>query len=121
MSYREVADKYIGRRGGKPRQKSASSTAKLSGARTVKLTEAEYARLLAAAECDDMIAWCEGCGAWMDKDEEAYCPTEDLTGCWRYVSDRGPCVKHRAPPDSTAEGKGEELSRREREKRKGEK
>lgn len=97
MGAREIADKYIGRRGGKPTPER--SAPKRSRGPTVKLSADEYRMLLASAELDDMIARCDGCGAWINRDEPAYCSADDdVTGCWSYVTGKGPCVSHRAPP-----------------------
>jgi hypothetical protein len=43
---------------------------------------ADYARLIEAAEGDDMIVHCKTCGAWFDRDDPACATTEDFTGCW---------------------------------------
>lgn len=50
---------------------------------TVTIPLADYKRLLEAAQADDMIAWCETCGAWIDRNDEACATTEDFTGCWK--------------------------------------
>lgn len=49
----------------------------------MEISEADYRRLLEAAEADDMIVWCEVCGAWLDRDDPAYCNADDFTGCWK--------------------------------------
>lgn len=66
------------------------------------LTNAEYRRLLAAAECDDMLIWCEVCGAWLDRNDPAAASTEDFTGCWKAATVDNPryaneCRSWRAP------------------------
>ena len=48
----------------------------------------DYKRLLAAAEADDMIVWCETCGAWLDRDDPATCTADDFTGCWKVATRR---------------------------------
>lgn len=71
------------------------------------LTEAEYERLIKAAESDDMLAWCEVCGAWLDRNDPACATTEDFEGCWKAAT-RDPqhdhlCRSHRAPNRSARE------------------
>lgn len=50
---------------------------------TVTIPKADYLRLLQCAEFDDTIAICETCGAWIDRDDPAYCTAEDFIGCWK--------------------------------------
>ena len=50
---------------------------------TVTIPLADYNRLVACAESDDMIVWCETCGAWLDRDEDACANAQDFTGCWK--------------------------------------
>lgn len=50
---------------------------------TVTIPKADYERLVQAAEADDMIAFCETCGAWIDRNDPAYCTSDDFTGCWK--------------------------------------
>lgn len=63
------------------------------------ITAADYARLLEAAECDEMIVRCEGCGAWLDRGEPETCTVSDVTGCWAYATgrdkDQEACKRHR--------------------------
>jgi hypothetical protein len=54
----------------------------------VSIPIADYRRLLEAAEADDMIAWCETCRAWLDKDDPATCMADDFTGCWKAATGR---------------------------------
>lgn len=66
------------------------------------LTNAEYRRLLIAAEADGSLIWCERCGAWLDMNDPAAASiVEDVRGCWKSVSDRRAdqhlCRSHRAP------------------------
>lgn len=53
----------------------------MSDAITIPL--ADYKRLLRAAECDDMIIFCEVCGAWLDRDDPATATVQDFSGCWK--------------------------------------
>jgi len=96
MGAKEIADKYI-RRDGRPPVKPRSPRKARRQKATVKLTPAEYKRLLLAAELDDQIVICEGCGAWIDVEEPAYCPAEDVTGCMKLLTGSGECVSHRSP------------------------
>ena len=63
------------------------------------ITASDYARLLEAAELDDMIIRCEGCGAWLDRDDPATCTAADVSGCWAYATgaekDAEICKRHR--------------------------
>jgi hypothetical protein len=65
------------------------------------LTTQEYQRLLDAAVSDDMLLWCDTCGAWIERDDEAACSADDFTGCWKAAT-HDPrfdhlCRSHRAP------------------------
>lgn len=64
----------------------------------VVLSADDYDRLLMAAEADDMIEWCETCGAWIDRDDEACAHTEDFIGCWKAAThtDTELCRSYRA-------------------------
>jgi hypothetical protein len=68
---------------------------------TVALSLADYERLLEAAGGDDMLIWCEQCGAWMDRNEPWAASTEDFTGCWFAATCRDQdahlCVKGKRP------------------------
>jgi len=70
------------------------------GPKTVTLPLADYKRLVEASECDDMIARCELCGAWIARDEPAYAAADDYVGCVYAVtgreSDKPRCVGYRA-------------------------
>lgn len=55
---------------------------------TVEIPKADYDRLLQAAEADDMVVYCETCGAWLDRDDEATATTDDYTGCWKIATGR---------------------------------
>ena len=55
---------------------------------TVTIPLSDYKRLLESAECDEMIVWCEVCGAWLDLNESARAAVEDFSGCWKVASDR---------------------------------
>lgn len=98
MTHKEIADKYIGRRGEQPSadQMKRPGLGPHASDGSVRLSMDEYRRLLMATECDDMIVRCDGCGAWIDRDEPAYCPVDDVSGCWEYATGSGPCVRHRA-------------------------
>lgn len=50
---------------------------------TVTIPLSDYKRLLECAESDDMIIWCETCGGWIDRDDEAYATTDGFNGCWK--------------------------------------
>lgn len=68
----------------------------------VLLTDAEYRRLLIAAETDDSLKICEVCGAWMDVEDPAYTGIiADFQGCWAQGSklrrDQHLCRRERAP------------------------
>ena len=39
--------------------------------------------MLDAAGLDDLIVWCEVCGAWLDVTDPATASLEDFTGCWK--------------------------------------
>ncbi len=78
MDIKRIADKYITRSGGVPPKPKPKRNPKRG---TVTISEAEYKRLLEAAECDDMIGWCESCNAWIDKDDEAWVDADDYRGC----------------------------------------
>jgi hypothetical protein len=101
VGVKEIADKYIGRRGGKPKPPSSRPRRKLrrTSGDVITITMDEYKRLLESTELDDMIVRCEKCGAWIDKDEPAYFGTdgEEVVGCCRYVTGTGACVAHRSP------------------------
>lgn len=96
MDAKRIADKYIGPRGGKPRPERAERPAPPKG-EGVTISIDEYKRLLLATECDDMIVICEGCGAWIDRDEPAFCTADEVAGCWKYLTGSGLCVSHRSP------------------------
>lgn len=68
---------------------------------SITIPVADYKRLLMAAESDDMIVRCETCGAWLDRDEEAYANVEDFTGCWKAATRDSKydhlCRSYRAP------------------------
>lgn len=82
MDAKRLADKYITRSGGiPPKPKRTTPPERNCKGGAVTLTEAEYKRLLEAAECDDMIGWCESCNAWIDKNDEAWIQTDDYRGC----------------------------------------
>lgn len=49
----------------------------------VTIPLADYERLLAAADGDDMIVTCDTCGAWLDRDDPCVATTDDFTGCWK--------------------------------------
>lgn len=49
---------------------------------SVTLSDEDYLRLLSAAETDDMIVWCERCGAWLDRDDPRAATVGDVEGCW---------------------------------------
>lgn len=55
---------------------------------TITIPLADYKRLLDAAADDDMLAWCEVCGAWIDRNDEAYATTDEFTGCWKVATRR---------------------------------
>lgn len=67
----------------------------------VTLSDDDYLRLLTAAEADDMIVWCERCGAWLDRADPRTAVTDDVTGCWFSVTlreeDSGTCVRLERP------------------------
>lgn len=73
---------------------------KVDGHWFVVLSVEDYDRLLIAAEADDMLLWCETCGAWIDRDDEAAAHTEDFIGCWKAAAGREEdshlCRSHRA-------------------------
>ena len=50
---------------------------------TVTIPLADYNRLLECAEMDDMIVWCETCGAWIDRNDDACATSDDFNGCWK--------------------------------------
>jgi hypothetical protein len=50
---------------------------------TVTIPLADYERLLDAASGDDMIVYCETCGAWLDRADPGTATTEAFTGCWK--------------------------------------
>jgi hypothetical protein len=56
--------------------------------RTVTIPLRDYLELLLAAEADDSVVHCEICGAWLSSDDEARCTVDDISGCWKSVSDR---------------------------------
>lgn len=66
----------------------------------IAIPRADYERLLMAAESDDMLIWCETCGAWLDSDDEACATTADYRGCWKVASaaerDNHLCRSYRA-------------------------
>ena len=64
---------------------------------TVTIPLEDYARLIALAECNDMMVKCETCGAWLDRDEEACVVTEEFQGCWKAATRSGElCKSYRA-------------------------
>ena len=67
---------------------------------SVTIPLADYKRLLEAAIADDMIVWCETCGAWLDREDPACASTEDFTGCWKAATRRAEdtplCLSYRA-------------------------
>ena len=68
---------------------------------TVTLSDEDYLRLLEAAELDDMLLWCETCGAWIDRNDPRAASTEDYEGCW-FGATRDPnyeksCVREARP------------------------
>ena len=69
---------------------------------TVTIPRADYERLLAAAECDRDLAWCEACGAWLEHDDPARATMEDFEGCWYAATcrekDKHLCRQHRGKP-----------------------
>lgn len=54
---------------------------------TVTIPLSDYKRLLESAESDEMIVWCEVCGAWLDLNEPARATVDDFSGCWKVASD----------------------------------
>lgn len=68
---------------------------------SVTLSDADYLRLLEAAELDDMIAWCETCGAWIDRNDPRLASVEGFDGCWFAATfrerDRGMCLRESRP------------------------
>lgn len=79
-----IADKYISPEGGKPMPPSTEGVPKRVRPvkrKTITLPIADYKRLLAAAELDDDIGWCERCKAWLDKNDEAWVDNGDYQGC----------------------------------------
>lgn len=64
------------------------SEIQVSGQRLFVLSVKDYDRLLIAAEGDDMLLWCETCGAWIDRDDPAAAHTEDFDGCWKAATRR---------------------------------
>lgn len=68
----------------------------------ITLPVEDYERLVEAATCDDMIVICIQCGAWLDRDDEAYAGVEDFAGCWKAATDRTQdehlCRSYRAVP-----------------------
>lgn len=95
MDAKRLADKYIGPRGGKPKPERAHRPRIAAGDR-VTISRAEYSRLVSSAMMDDAIVKCDGCGAWIDQNEAAFCAADDVTGCWKYLTGSGLCVSHRA-------------------------
>jgi hypothetical protein len=77
----------------------------------VTIPLADYERLLVAAEMDDMIVWCETCGAWMDRDDEVCAPVQDFTGCWKAATHDSKydhlCKSYRATVKEFQPGEGE--------------
>ncbi len=67
----------------------------------IAISEKDYARLLEAAGLDDMIVWCERCGAWLERDDHRVATTDDFTGCWFAATlrdeDRPTCVREQRP------------------------
>lgn len=67
----------------------------------VTLSDEDYLRLLTAAEGDDMLVWCERCGAWLDRDDPRASTAGDVEGCWFSVTlreqDKGTCVREQRP------------------------
>lgn len=67
---------------------------------TVTIPLEDYKRLLESAENDDLIEWCETCGAWIDVRDEARATTEDFKGCWKAATSDskydGLCRSYRA-------------------------
>ncbi len=98
MGAKEIADKYIGRRGGRPKPPCQPNKSNRRGVGEVTLSVDEYRRLLLAAETDDRIVRCFKCGAWLDRDEPAAATCGEEVGCWKALTGAGPCVAHRAPP-----------------------
>jgi hypothetical protein len=84
----------------------------MSNGPTITIPLADYKRLLEAAEGDDMIVWCEVCGAWLDRDDPACAPVEDFTGCWKVASkrpkDEALCRSYRAAEAPSPPSKKEE-------------
>ena len=68
---------------------------------SVTLSDEDYQRLLLAAEADDMIVWCERCGAWLDRDDPRTATSEDIEGCWFSVTlleeHKNTCVRECRP------------------------
>lgn len=46
---------------------------------------------------DGAVELCDGCGAWFDRDDEAFCRGDDVVGCWRYATgdESEPCKRYR--------------------------
>ena len=55
----------------------------VNGKWLIVLSAEDYERLLEAAEADDMLIWCETCGAWIDRNDEAAAHIEDFHGRWK--------------------------------------
>ena len=99
MSVARLADKYIARDGSVLATPSpephATAPAASDGVVGVTLSATDYQRLLLAAQSDDMIGWCDQCGAWMCRDDPTWVDTEDWRGCmWSATGEeryRGDC------------------------------
>ena len=70
----------------------------------ILLTDAEYERLLIAAETDDTIIRCEVCKAWICIDDPAAANLDQFTGCWKAATHHPAhdhlCRSWRAPTDA---------------------
>ena len=103
IDYKRLADKYIARDGGPPKpapQPPVGPKQRRPRGGKVTITEADYRRLLEAAECDDAIRWCFSCGAWLDHDDPAFTRGGDEEGCVYAMtwdeSDKHLCRRDRA-------------------------
>lgn len=74
--------------------------------RSVTMPLSDYKALLEAALCDDMIVWCEACGAWLHRQDPFCATTDDFTGCWKAATGEGDqCRSYRAHSAEEAEVK----------------
>lgn len=79
---RRLADKYILPDGSAPEvPKPFVAEPARPDPTTITIPMSDYKRLVEAAQLDDVLDWCENCGAWLDMEVDATCSDDGVTVC----------------------------------------